>query len=127
MPEREKHSPVPPVPSRTPAARRLAQAKYCENHKEEEAEKSRIWIARHRASIKANPEHVQEQKDRKKCADKAYREKERKQMHKRELSRVIRWKKKKILPWNTHFGPTEDKMSSSKGFQIHCGGTRMGM
>ncbi|KAF8140838.1 hypothetical protein K438DRAFT_1785305 [Mycena galopus ATCC 62051] len=32
-------------------------------------------MARYRASIKANPEHVQEQKDRQKCADKAYREK----------------------------------------------------
>ncbi|KAF8188593.1 hypothetical protein K438DRAFT_1764336 [Mycena galopus ATCC 62051] len=74
MPEREKHSPMPPVPSRTPVARRLAQAKYHENHKEEEAEKSRIWIARYRASIKADPERVQEQKDRKKCADKTYRE-----------------------------------------------------
>ncbi|KAF8214764.1 hypothetical protein K438DRAFT_1749852 [Mycena galopus ATCC 62051] len=31
MPEREKHSPVPPVPSRTPPARRLAQAKYRES------------------------------------------------------------------------------------------------
>ncbi|KAF8139332.1 hypothetical protein K438DRAFT_1996132 [Mycena galopus ATCC 62051] len=75
MPEREKGSPVPPVPSCTPPARRLAQAKYRENHKEEEAEKSRIRIARYRASIKADPEHVQEQKDRQKCADKAYREK----------------------------------------------------
>ncbi|KAF8196394.1 hypothetical protein K438DRAFT_1934090 [Mycena galopus ATCC 62051] len=75
MPEREKHSPVPLVPSRTPPARQLAQAKYCENHKEEEAEKSRIRMAQYRASIKADPEHVQEQKDRQKCADKAYREK----------------------------------------------------
>ncbi|KAF8209118.1 hypothetical protein K438DRAFT_1754164 [Mycena galopus ATCC 62051] len=77
MPEREKRSPVPPVPSRTPPARRLAQAKYRENHKEEEAEKSRIRMARYRASIKADPERVQEQKDRQKCADKAYREKNR--------------------------------------------------
>ncbi|KAF8217893.1 hypothetical protein K438DRAFT_1747149 [Mycena galopus ATCC 62051] len=80
MPEREKHSPMPPVPLRTPVARRLAQAKYCENcssHTEEEAEKSRIQIARYRASIKADPERVQEQKDRKKCANKAYREKNR--------------------------------------------------
>ncbi|KAF8197322.1 hypothetical protein K438DRAFT_1825123, partial [Mycena galopus ATCC 62051] len=78
MPEREKRSPVPPVPSRTPPARRLAQAKYRENHKEEEAETSRIRMARYRASIKADPEHVQEQKDRQKCADKAYREKHQK-------------------------------------------------
>ncbi|KAF8187253.1 hypothetical protein K438DRAFT_1014326 [Mycena galopus ATCC 62051] len=42
-----------------------------------EAEKSRIQIARFRASIKADPERVQEQKDRNKCADKAYREKNR--------------------------------------------------
>ncbi|KAF8171415.1 hypothetical protein K438DRAFT_2058405 [Mycena galopus ATCC 62051] len=77
MPEREKHSPVPPVPLRTPVARRLAQAKYLKNHKEEEAEKSRVRIARYRASIKADPEHVQEQKDREKCANKAYREKNR--------------------------------------------------
>ncbi|KAF8173204.1 hypothetical protein K438DRAFT_1940254 [Mycena galopus ATCC 62051] len=77
MPEREKRSPVPPVPSRTPPARRLVQAKYCENHKEEEAEKSRIRMARYRASIKADPKRVQEQKDRQKCADKAYREKNR--------------------------------------------------
>ncbi|KAF8184025.1 hypothetical protein K438DRAFT_2162092 [Mycena galopus ATCC 62051] len=77
MPEREKHSPVPPVPLRTLVARRLAQAKYLKNHKEEEAEKSRIRIARYRASIKADPDHVQEQKDRKKCANKAYREKNR--------------------------------------------------
>ncbi|KAF8195145.1 hypothetical protein K438DRAFT_1760830 [Mycena galopus ATCC 62051] len=75
MPEREKRSPVPPVPLRTPPARWLAQAKYCENHKEEEAEKSRIRMAQYRASIKADPERVQEQKDRQKCADKAYREK----------------------------------------------------
>ncbi|KAF8205155.1 hypothetical protein K438DRAFT_1757148 [Mycena galopus ATCC 62051] len=78
MPEREKRSPVPPVPSRTPPARRLAQAKNRENHKEEEAEKSRIRMARYRASIKADPERVQEQKDRQKCADKAYREKNQK-------------------------------------------------
>ena len=32
-------------------------------------------LIRYRASIKADPERVQEQKDRKKCADKAYREK----------------------------------------------------
>ncbi|KAF8169291.1 hypothetical protein K438DRAFT_2063389 [Mycena galopus ATCC 62051] len=46
-------------------------------HKEEEAEKSRIRMARYRASIKADPECVQEQKDRQKYADKAYREKNR--------------------------------------------------
>ncbi|KAF8137997.1 hypothetical protein K438DRAFT_1786156 [Mycena galopus ATCC 62051] len=77
IPERENHSPVPPVPLCTRVSRWLAQAKYLENccsHKEEEAEKSRIRIARYRASIKADPERVQEQKDRKKCADKAYRE-----------------------------------------------------
>ena len=33
------------------------------------------WKGRYRASIKADPERVQEQKDRQKCADKAYREK----------------------------------------------------
>ncbi|KAF8169575.1 hypothetical protein K438DRAFT_1774159 [Mycena galopus ATCC 62051] len=133
---------MPPVTSGTPAARRLAQAKYCENcfsHKEEEAEKSRIRIARYRASIKANPECVQEQKDRKKCADKAYREKNRhllafKKREKRKEANAQKGTKqdyqveeKKIMPWNMHFGPTEDKTSSSKGFQIHCGGTKMGM
>ncbi|KAF8157314.1 hypothetical protein K438DRAFT_1861704, partial [Mycena galopus ATCC 62051] len=139
MPEREKHSPVPPVPSHTPAARRLAQAKYCENHKEEEAEKSRIWIARHRANIKANPEHVQEQKDRKKCADKAYREKN------RHLLAFKKWEKRKEA--NAQKGTKQGYQVEEKkdfaleyalwnhrrqdelqqGFQIHCGGTKMGM
>ncbi|KAF8205148.1 hypothetical protein K438DRAFT_2096189 [Mycena galopus ATCC 62051] len=73
-----------------PPARRLAQAKYRENHKEEERRKVEfgwhgMWqltllkisswkLGRYRASIKADPECVQEQKDRQKCADKAYRE-----------------------------------------------------
>ncbi|KAF8187091.1 hypothetical protein K438DRAFT_1765224 [Mycena galopus ATCC 62051] len=64
--------PVPPVPSRTPAARWLAQAKYCENccsHKEEEAEKSRIRIARYRASIKADPERYSKKREKRKEAN----------------------------------------------------------
>ncbi|KAF8145457.1 hypothetical protein K438DRAFT_1872150 [Mycena galopus ATCC 62051] len=123
MPEREKGSPVPPVPSRTPPARRLAQAKYF-------AKYISSWkLGRYGASIKADPERVQEQKDRQKCADKAYKEKRkgRKQMLKRELSRVIRQKKKEIMLWNMHFGPTENRTSSRKRFLTLCGGTKTGM
>ncbi|KAF8215449.1 hypothetical protein K438DRAFT_1801268, partial [Mycena galopus ATCC 62051] len=132
MPEREKCSPVPPVPSCTPPARRLAQAKYRENHKEEEAEKSRIRMARYRASIKADPERVQEQKDRQKCADKAYREKNRnllafKKREKRKEANAQKGTKQEIMLWNMHFGPTENRMSSRKRFLTVCGGTKTGM
>ncbi|KAF8193183.1 hypothetical protein K438DRAFT_1761889 [Mycena galopus ATCC 62051] len=48
----------------------------CCSHEEEEAEKSRIQIARYRASIKADPERVQEQKDRKKSFKKQEKRKE---------------------------------------------------
>ncbi|KAF8209244.1 hypothetical protein K438DRAFT_1811998, partial [Mycena galopus ATCC 62051] len=77
-------------------------------------------LVRYRASIKADPERVPEQKDRKKCADKAYREKN------RHLLALKKWEKRKEA--NAQKGTKqEDKTSSSKGFQIHCGGTKMGM
>ncbi|KAF8156443.1 hypothetical protein K438DRAFT_1861800, partial [Mycena galopus ATCC 62051] len=133
MPEREKRSPVPPVPSRTPPARRLAQAKYREKY-------ISSWkLGRYRASIKANPEHVQEQKDRQKCADKAYREKNRNLLafEKREKRKEANAQKgtkqgyqmeeKEIMLWNMHFGPTENRMSSRKRFLTLCGGTKTGM
>ncbi|KAF8134189.1 hypothetical protein K438DRAFT_1883404, partial [Mycena galopus ATCC 62051] len=120
MPEREKHSPVPPVPSHTPPARRLAQAKYREKY------------GRYRASIKADPERVQEQKDRQKCADKAYREKNRnllafKKREKRKEANAQKGTKQEIMLWNMHFGPTENRMSSRKRFLTLCGGTKTGM
>ncbi|KAF8197356.1 hypothetical protein K438DRAFT_1825158, partial [Mycena galopus ATCC 62051] len=122
MPEREKRSPVPPVPP----------AKYRENHKEEEAEKSRIRVARYRASIKADPERVQEQKDREKCADKAYREKNQKLLafkkrEKRKEANAQNGTKQEIMLWNMHFGPTENRTSSRKRFLTLCGGTKTGM
>ncbi|KAF8210843.1 hypothetical protein K438DRAFT_1808364 [Mycena galopus ATCC 62051] len=114
MPEREKRSPVPP-------ARRLAQAKYREKK-----------LGRYRAGIKADPERVQEQKDRQKCADKAYREKNRnllafKKREKRKEANAQKGTKQEIMLWNMHFGPTENRMSSRKRFLTLCGGTKTGM
>ncbi|KAF8147089.1 hypothetical protein K438DRAFT_1868142 [Mycena galopus ATCC 62051] len=126
MPEREKRSPVPPVPSGTPPARRLAQAKYCEK------DISSWKLGRYRASIKADPEHVQEQKDRQKCADKAYREKNQnllafKKREKRKEANAQKGTKQEIMLWNMHFGPTENRTSSRKRFLMLCGGTKTGM
>ncbi|KAF8200464.1 hypothetical protein K438DRAFT_1822004, partial [Mycena galopus ATCC 62051] len=126
MPEREKRSPVPPVPSRTPPARRLAQAKYRERY-------ISSWkLGRYRASIKADPERVQEQKDRQKGADKAYREKHRnllafKKREKRKEANAQKGTKQEIMLWNMHFGPTENRTSSRKRFLTLCGGTKTGM
>ncbi|KAJ7301726.1 hypothetical protein DFH08DRAFT_827270 [Mycena albidolilacea] len=82
---------MPPVPSRTPAARRLACARYREKKKEELAEKSRIkmkeYLAvllpcyaahinlRYRQRIQDDPVHAQEYQERKKAGNNAYQQK----------------------------------------------------
>ncbi|KAJ7861498.1 hypothetical protein B0H13DRAFT_1900470 [Mycena leptocephala] len=65
---------IPPPPSRTPAARCLSIAKYCERNRAEEAEKNRIRMQWYRAKMKANPEAYSEQQKQAKKARAKYEE-----------------------------------------------------
>ncbi|KAJ7331091.1 hypothetical protein DFH08DRAFT_815173 [Mycena albidolilacea] len=78
---------MPPVPSRTPAARRLACARYREKKKEELAEKSRIKMKEYRQRIQDDPVHAQEYQGRQKAVNDAYQQKNR---------RLLAYKKREI-------------------------------
>ncbi|KAJ7835426.1 hypothetical protein B0H13DRAFT_2369315 [Mycena leptocephala] len=78
---------IPPPPSRTPAARRLAMAKYRERNRAEEAEKNRIRMQWYRAMMKANPEAYSEQQKQAKKARAKYEERHR---HARKAKQILK-------------------------------------